>query len=108
MSRRITLPQTVWSQLGPVPVEVVPTLFDEDGKQASGLYLPDRRVIQVEAGMDLKVQVQTVLHEAAHMWLLDAELRLGKREESVVNTVSIGTFNAVFGRWVAQKHSQSA
>lgn len=90
--KRVAIPLTMWSQLGPIPVTcTTPVLLDDRDPRSPklfGKYDPTTRVITVDSACSDLVQLQTVVHEAVHAWLLDAGLRLGKLEEPVVDTLA--------------------
>lgn len=96
--RRVRVPATVWSQLGPVPVRLTTPVLGDDGEPLCGSYDADARVIEVDSTMAPVVQMQRAYHEAVHAWLLDAGLRLGKMEEPVVDVIATAIVNVLQGR----------
>jgi hypothetical protein len=82
------IPATVWSPLGPIPVHLVASLTDESGERLRGRWRPDPRVIEVEAGVGLVLQWQTLHHEWVHSVLDDHGIDLGVIEEIVVDTLA--------------------
>lgn len=90
--KRLAVPVTMWSALGPIPVRLTSPVHYEDGNPKSGRlmgkYEPSTRTITVDSACAELVQLQTAVHEAVHCWLLDAGLRLGKFEEPVVDVIS--------------------
>lgn len=106
MSKRLTVPVAVWSQLGPVPVQLTTPVHVEDGEPRSqklmGKYEPHQRRIVVDSAMAHLAQVQCAWHEAVHCWLLDAGVRLGKQEETVVDLIANAIVNTLAGGTVAE------
>lgn len=63
------LPETVYSILGPITVEVVETLQAEDGEDCFGLWRPWEWKIGILADVPLVVQWMTLKHEWIHATL---------------------------------------
>lgn len=66
------LPKTVPSQLGNVPVLLVPDLKTDKGENALGLWVPEERAIKLREGLHPTTAWATLLHEAIHCWLWDS------------------------------------
>lgn len=95
----LPIPETVWSQLGPIPVCLTSPVHLEDGNarspQLMGKYEANHRRIVVDSEMSHLAQLQCAYHEAVHAWLLDAGLRLGKLEEPVVDVIATALVNVL-------------
>lgn len=63
--RRVRVPATVWSQLGPVPVRLTTPVLGDDGEPLCGSYDADARVIEVDSTMAPVVQMQRAPHSPA-------------------------------------------
>ena len=96
--RRVKLPDVMWSQLGPIPVQYTTPVKGNKGEALRGSYDHDTRTIEVDSTMAPLMQLQCVYHEAVHAWLLDAGLRLGAKEEQVVDVIATAIVNVVRGR----------
>ena len=86
-----SLPQSVSTPLGPVPVERVDALQGEDGKECEDLgevnYL--LRVIRVRKKLALPVAWHTLEHEKVHLALWDAGVQLSHEvEERVCDVIA--------------------
>jgi Zn-dependent peptidase ImmA (M78 family) len=77
------LPAYVWSQLGPIPVQVTKDLQTE-GKPCMGIFDPATRLIQIREGMDPVAALQTCAHEWIHAVLSDAGTCLNDTDEERV------------------------
>lgn len=78
-----------WSQLGPVPVELVPELT-EDGQSLAGCaYIQTRRVALDSTLEDSAMRV-VLYHELLHLWLHDAGVHglTAELEEVVVQALA--------------------
>jgi len=95
--RKVTVPATVWSQLGAVPVRVVTPCIHPDGEEVRGWCDYHNRILYVDGAQAIEAQVQTVLHEAMHLWLDDASISLGRKEDQAVNIIGNGAFNLLYG-----------
>lgn len=83
------LPVSVYSVVGPVPVELVKGLRAADGEDCFGLWLPDERRIKINADADPIVQWLSLWHEWVHAQLWHAGVSLPKKpEEAVCNTIA--------------------
>lgn len=82
------LPDAVHSALGPVTVEIVPGLKAKDGEECLGLWQPEPRLIQINAGMNPITAWVTLIHERLHQIMWDAGVPIsGKQEEAVCDAI---------------------
>lgn len=83
------LPKSINSQLGPIPVRLVPDLKAKDGDACLGLWEGVERVISIHAGAPRAVQWQALFHEQVHQVLWDSGLRVGEAvEEQVADLIA--------------------
>jgi hypothetical protein len=81
----LSLPRSVWSALGPVPVTVVEGLKDEKGVELYGYWDATNRAIAVRAGLHPTTAMTTCVHEWVHCVIYDAGgLGLSKRQEEQI------------------------
>lgn len=88
------LPASVPSQLGPVPVTLVPDLKAVDGEECLGIFDYEERTIRIRSGMPRAVQWQTLHHEIVHMCLSDAGVSLPAATEETLCDV-IGSYRVM-------------
>lgn len=86
MSRRRPRLPDQWSQLGPVPVQIVENLTDkQSGEQRlAGEADMYERSIRLDSALPPRAQRVTLLHELIHLWLHDAGVDLPHDMEEVV------------------------
>jgi hypothetical protein len=88
-SGTLSLPRSVWSALGPVPVIVVAELKDDKGGDLLGCWDPSAREIRIRAGIHPTTAITTAVHEWLHCVIYDAGLNLPDAiEEQVADCVS--------------------
>lgn len=81
------LPTRVHSALGPIPVELVKELKDDDGTSLMGKWIPDRRAIQIRAAMHRTAEWHTLFHERTHVALWDAGFTQDQAANRVIEHV---------------------
>jgi hypothetical protein len=67
-----SIPATVFSMLGPVPVVMVDDLTSEDDEPLLGKWVPEQRCILLRANVHPLTTYVTLQHEKLHCWLWDA------------------------------------
>lgn len=85
------LPTTIWSALGPIPIEIVAELKSAKGEEALGIWDGEHRIIKIRAGMPLVTQWQALRHEQIHQVLWDAgftEVIAESLEEQVCDLIA--------------------
>jgi Zn-dependent peptidase ImmA (M78 family) len=86
-----TLPNEVFSHLGPVPVEYRYKLKPKKWGRLFGLFKRRSRRILVDTHPPFVQQWHTVMHEKIHVWLFDAgvsSILSRKQEEAVCDAVA--------------------
>lgn len=74
-------------------IRKVKKLKNDRGEDIQGLYDPDKKVIRILAGATPKIDRQTFLHELAHAYLYECNIREGldsQLEEVVIETIVLG------------------
>jgi hypothetical protein len=67
------LPSRVWSQLGPIKIEVrTLTATDPQGEPDFGGWMPAKREIELHADLCDRTRLATLFHEMTHVALWDA------------------------------------
>jgi hypothetical protein len=97
----MSLPESVPSALGPVPVSVVDSIH-EDGRR--GEFNEEQRTLSVRADLCESMQWQTLFHEFTHIALFDGaahELLTEKQTEAVCNAVGTALAAAIASGWIA-------
>jgi Zn-dependent peptidase ImmA (M78 family) len=88
-----TPPRYEWSQLGPVRVEVVKDLRDEEtGERLSGLALRDARRILIHRDLEPQPMRLTLAHEWLHLVLHDigvTQIVSADADEVITNGLSV-------------------
>ena len=91
------IPATVYSILGPIPVEVVPELVSADGDPLLGKWVPEDRVIKLRGDVSPLTMYVTLWHESIHAWLWDAGTMPGEEEteERICDSLSSAIVGAL-------------
>jgi hypothetical protein len=69
---KLRLPQTVYSQLGPVTVTLDDVIHADKKEPAFGIFSGRDRTIRVDSGSAEGNQLATLMHEIVHLALYDA------------------------------------
>lgn len=89
------LPSSVYSILGPVPVQLVPDLKDSEGSELLGKWCPDEWCIKLLSTAVPLTQWVTLYHEWLHVAAWDAGIGLKEeQEERVCDALSSFLFAA--------------
>ena len=78
------IPDSVPSQLGPIPVTFVAELEARDEELCFGLWDTLTRTIKIRDGLPINVQWQVLIHEQVHQILFDAGVKLDEALEEIV------------------------
>lgn len=68
-------------------------LFDDDGREADGLFDPEKKTISIHKNLTLKKAKEVFLHELLHAYFYECNLREGidtQLEEVIVETAAQG------------------
>lgn len=91
------LPASMYSVIGPIPVEMIPNLRASDGEAVHGLWLEGERVIRINASDSRETQWLTLWHEWTHATLWHGGVTLpSKSEERVCDAMAAAIVAMLF------------
>jgi hypothetical protein len=82
------LPETIWSQIGPVQVERVANLMCGAGVPAMGCFDGTQMTVYVRDSIPLNIAWQTLEHEKVHVALYLSGLSLGVAEDHAADILA--------------------
>jgi hypothetical protein len=103
------LPAYVWSQHGPVPVELVEGLAES--REALGMWDARQRAVSLDAASCGTTQLQVLMHEALHVALTDSgatNMLSTELEELVCDAVGCWLAAGIQAGWLKFGRSETA
>lgn len=101
MARRLSLPRSLWSSQGPVPVTVVKDLYTKE--EAFGLWDGQLRTVSIDKAGSPDTQLQTLCHELTEIVIWDSGLHNvfdGPLKEAVCDAVGTYLASAVAAGYI--------